>query len=128
MGVAVDEAGEHGELAEVHDAGVLGGMRLNLAEDANFLDAFSFDQNSGVLDVGAFADIEELAGFDENGRDTGGCRGRRRNRRSSRGRGGRGSWVGGRLGRRRLSVEKTGNDQDKDSEHNRTCKHCGFLF
>ena len=69
--MAIDQTGKDCRAAKLDDFGVLVNVRLNLREVANFLEALAFNPNSHVLEVGAFADIEQLSRFDQNG---GGCR------------------------------------------------------
>jgi len=65
--MAIDKTGKDGRAAKLDDFRVLGNVRLNLREMANFFDALACNPNSRVLDVSAFADIEQFSRFDQNG-------------------------------------------------------------
>lgn len=70
--VAVDESGEKRGAAEVDDLGIFGIVRLDVGGGADFLDAVAFDPESGVVEVAAFADVEEVGGFEDDGGGRGG--------------------------------------------------------
>ena len=58
VGMAIDQTGNDCRAAKLDDCRVLGNVRLNLREVADFFDALAFNPNSHVLGVRAFADIE----------------------------------------------------------------------
>ena len=65
--MAIDKTGKDGRPAKLDDFGVARNVRLNLWEVANFFDARAFNPNSYVLEVRAFADIEQFSRFDQKG-------------------------------------------------------------
>lgn len=66
VSVAVDEAGEQSCAGEIDDFGGFGRMGLNLGGRADFFDAVAFDEDSGVFDVTAGANVEEAGGLDQD--------------------------------------------------------------
>ena len=67
MGVAIDESGEKSGAAEIDDAGGLWGVGLDVGGRADFFDAVTVDPEGGVFEVSAFADVEEVGGFEDGG-------------------------------------------------------------
>jgi hypothetical protein len=65
--VAVDESGEKRGAAKINDARSLWGVRLDFGCGAYFLDAFAINPEGGVVEVRAFADVEEAGGFENDG-------------------------------------------------------------
>ena len=64
--MAVDEAGEGRCAGEVDDFGGFWRVRLELRGGADFLDALAFDEDGGVFEVAAGADVEKAGGLDED--------------------------------------------------------------
>ena len=65
VSVAINQAGKKSGVGEINDFGRFWGVGLDLRGGADLFGAVAFDEDGGVFEVAAGADVEDARGFDD---------------------------------------------------------------